>query len=209
MESLLSSIYKSTIIFDFSFVSYNHRVMTLTKAMPIHFQYMKVSATTAEDLTRHSLLPTFRATGYHFMALPGPKGLSFPPQCWTSSRCRCSAPWTAGLCSCLWSCFSSLEGFLPQQGHLWDQSCMLQLNLPSPSNHPGASVPTPTPPARLAAGSSSATCCTSLSTHGICLTPNSGSSGSSRICAPYQTGALWAAKKRLEVKKQTCKRLWK
>lgn len=70
-------------------------------------------------------------------------------------------------------------------------------------------MPTPTPPAQLAAGCSSGTCCTSLSTHGICLTENSGSNGSSRICVPYRTGALWVAKKTSETKKQTCKRLWK
>lgn len=34
---------------------------TLTKHRLIHFQYMKICATMAEDLTRHSLLPMFRA----------------------------------------------------------------------------------------------------------------------------------------------------
>lgn len=52
-------------------------------------------------------------TGYHIMALTGPKVLGFFPWCWTRRSCRCSAPLTAGLCSCLWRCLLRFEGLPP------------------------------------------------------------------------------------------------
>lgn len=47
------------------------------------------------------------------MALTGSKVLSLSTQHWTRRSCRCSAPSTAGLCSCLWRCLLRFGGLPP------------------------------------------------------------------------------------------------
>lgn len=84
--------------------------------MPIHFQYMKVSATMAEDSTRHSLLPAVRANWVPLHGTDRSQGFGLFPLVLDQESCRCSAPLTAGLCSCLWRCLLRFEGRPPPAG---------------------------------------------------------------------------------------------
>lgn len=96
-----------------SFVSYNYTVMTLWLNRPIHFQYMKICATTAEDSTRYSLLPMSRAKWAPLHGTDRSQGLTFSTEHWSRRSCRCSAPSTAGLCNCLWRCLLQFGGLPP------------------------------------------------------------------------------------------------
>lgn len=96
-----------------SFVSYNYRVMTLIKHMSTHFQYMKVSTTIAEDLTRHSLLPTFRGNWVPLHGTDRSQGFELFHSVLDQEKLQVQCSIDSWPLQCLWRCLLQFGGFPP------------------------------------------------------------------------------------------------
>lgn len=97
-----------------SFVSYNYTVMTLWLNIgQFTFNIWKYVLLRQKIQPDTLFFQCLELTGHHFMALTGPKVLTFSTEHWTRRSCRCSAPSTAGLCNCLWRCLLQFGGLPP------------------------------------------------------------------------------------------------
>lgn len=86
---------------------------TLIKYMPIHFQYIKVSPTMAEDLTRHCLLPTFRANWVPLHGTATSQGSELFHSVLFQEKVQVQCSTDSWALQCLWRCLLRFGGLPP------------------------------------------------------------------------------------------------
>lgn len=86
---------------------------TLTKHMTIPFQYIKVSATTAEDLTRYSFLPAFRANWETFHGTDRPQGFELFHSVLDQEKLQVQCSTDSWALQCLWRYLLQFGGLPP------------------------------------------------------------------------------------------------